>query len=38
MRVSLSTYASQEDLEPTVGLAELVADVGVPLVTTGVCR
>jgi hypothetical protein len=34
MRVSLSTYAPQENLEPTEG----VAGAGVPLVTTGVCR
>jgi len=35
MRVLLSTYGSRWDVEPMVGLAELLARVGVLLVPTG---
>lgn len=35
MRVLLSTYGSRCDVEPMVGLAELLARVGLPLVPIG---
>lgn len=35
MRVLLSTYGSRWDVEPMVGLAELLARVGVPPVPIG---